>query len=826
MSNLPNIRERVVDANGTPVAAAQLYVYKAGTSTPLTVYSDPSLATPHSHPIVADSGGLFAEVFFTANTPCRIKLTNSGASTTYYDEDGIYPVSLDGASVAVQLHGMADNPINYGAIGDGAADESTEVQQAIDAMTVNADRLFVDLLGLTFRCDSALDVPSGVTIRNGTLDFTNATDTPYVRFQGSLGSNIAITNTPAVGDISFDLASVAGISADDYMTIDGATTDETIRVRAISSLTVQTTSELIDNYTNTDVAKLWTPVTDAGLQGVTIIGPNASDVLVDVDTAARIKIRDCEFTTPATGGTMLQLERAVDCEITGCEFNGVGSATAIDVGDGSVNCTIRDYKIANFDNGIIVGDVNSSTAYTNHVRIESGRIEDVDTIGITVNEMGRNVHIVGLHSDTYQFNQYDLFNVYGEQVTIRDVDAYGCEYAFRFYGTPAASHPGTSEYQAKVQSCRIVGCNDTNIMIDGNGGNVEGISFVDCAFYDGTPIDNVGGSSDPIRFLTFDRCAFYGTNEIFALDYGGDNVFELAIRDCRFDGVRLDIDAGVAATDNGDTITIDGCTVTGTIDGTAIDITAASNVFINGNAVGSPASVIAQNGLFLAAGGNSDPSVSCMISNNRFFVGGATKSGIQYNANNSAISICNNIIGCHSLLSLTALGYGITGLHAYTDSGALINGNQIFAKAAETDGVGIKITGAILVAAYTKGLMISGNHIDATQNGIHLIDYFQQVGICGNVIRVSEVDGAANGILIAGGAASGFQDVVISGNLINGGYEGLDVANGETASIFVAANAFTNYGNEAIKTGSTVTSTVDDDDGGASTTNTNPMNLL
>lgn len=60
-------KKRVVDANGNPLGGAKLYVYEAGTTTPLNTYSDSALSVANSNPIVADSSGLFGNIFLGAD---------------------------------------------------------------------------------------------------------------------------------------------------------------------------------------------------------------------------------------------------------------------------------------------------------------------------------------------------------------------------------------------------------------------------------------------------------------------------------------------------------------------------------------------------------------------------------------------------------------------------------------------------------------------------------------------------------------------------------------------------------------------------------------
>lgn len=54
---------RALDANGDGVSGAKLYIYTAGTTTAATAYSDLGMTTPHAHPIVADSAGVFAAIY-------------------------------------------------------------------------------------------------------------------------------------------------------------------------------------------------------------------------------------------------------------------------------------------------------------------------------------------------------------------------------------------------------------------------------------------------------------------------------------------------------------------------------------------------------------------------------------------------------------------------------------------------------------------------------------------------------------------------------------------------------------------------------------------
>jgi hypothetical protein len=79
---------RAVDDNGEPLSGARLQFYATGTTSPQAVYSDDTLATPLSNPVVADSGGLFAPIFLDPGLTYRAQLLN-GAGTLIADMDPI-----------------------------------------------------------------------------------------------------------------------------------------------------------------------------------------------------------------------------------------------------------------------------------------------------------------------------------------------------------------------------------------------------------------------------------------------------------------------------------------------------------------------------------------------------------------------------------------------------------------------------------------------------------------------------------------------------------------------------------------------------------------
>lgn len=115
------------DANGSPVASAQAYFYRQGTTTPLTVYADAAGSSAHPSPLVAGGNGIFAPWFNTSdyNVKIDVKHPTTGASLPGYPIDYALLVSI----ATGQASGITFSPTD-----DIAA---TNVQAAIEAVQAN-----------------------------------------------------------------------------------------------------------------------------------------------------------------------------------------------------------------------------------------------------------------------------------------------------------------------------------------------------------------------------------------------------------------------------------------------------------------------------------------------------------------------------------------------------------------------------------------------------------------------------------------------------------------------------------------------------------------
>ncbi len=138
--NLP--RQLVVDAEGEVRVGAKLYVYAAGSTTPISVYTTSSLAVAQSNPVVSVSSGLFPAIYLDpADGNYKLVLKDSD-DVTLYTEDNIpaggstvFPVTADetaAGATPVDFNYPVGHSKRYGATCDGVADDTAEIQAAIN----------------------------------------------------------------------------------------------------------------------------------------------------------------------------------------------------------------------------------------------------------------------------------------------------------------------------------------------------------------------------------------------------------------------------------------------------------------------------------------------------------------------------------------------------------------------------------------------------------------------------------------------------------------------------------------------------------------------
>ena len=227
------------DNSGNPLAGGKVYTYAAGTTTPQATYTDYTGGVANANPVILNTRGE-ASIWFTT-AQYKIKLTDA-------DDVEIYTVdNLNGpdiATLAVLAASNGSSLIGYinagtgatartvqarlrdsisvkdfGAVGDGTANDTTAIQNAI-----NAAGALGPGGGTVYFPPGTYRINSGITLLNGVILQGSGEIGTEIRYYGS-GSAIASTtpstriynvgvfqmtikNSGATGTIGLDLSSV------------------------------------------------------------------------------------------------------------------------------------------------------------------------------------------------------------------------------------------------------------------------------------------------------------------------------------------------------------------------------------------------------------------------------------------------------------------------------------------------------------------------------------------------------------------------------------------------------------------------------------------
>ena len=197
----PQPKLQFFDANGNPLVGGKLYTYAAGTTTPLTSYTDSTGGTANTNPVILDSRGQ-ASVWL-GDSLYKLKLTSATdeAIWTVDNIDGRLMVrasdlaSATGATLVgykAPYSGTVTTTVaaklsyyisvkDFGATGDGVTDDTTAIRNAVAACS--ARQLYFP--SGTYLVSGIIDLPNDISIigdikqsiikiKNGTYISANA----------------------------------------------------------------------------------------------------------------------------------------------------------------------------------------------------------------------------------------------------------------------------------------------------------------------------------------------------------------------------------------------------------------------------------------------------------------------------------------------------------------------------------------------------------------------------------------------------------------------------------------------------------------------------
>lgn len=141
------------DSNGNPLAGGLLYSYAAGTTTPLATYTDSTGATANANPVVLDSRGEANVWLGSASYKLALYTSTAVLIWTVDNIDGISALTTLAGSGGSNLVGFIQSGTgatattvqarlrqtlsvkDFGAVGNGVADDTTAIQNALNAAT-------------------------------------------------------------------------------------------------------------------------------------------------------------------------------------------------------------------------------------------------------------------------------------------------------------------------------------------------------------------------------------------------------------------------------------------------------------------------------------------------------------------------------------------------------------------------------------------------------------------------------------------------------------------------------------------------------------------
>lgn len=101
-----------INLRGGVESGAKLFIYSSGTTTPVTIYSDSALATPLSNPVIADSFGVFPDVYYDDALAVRVVVQQANGTvlsdTDPYVTDFVAATTLNTYTGTTHTLGLAD----------------------------------------------------------------------------------------------------------------------------------------------------------------------------------------------------------------------------------------------------------------------------------------------------------------------------------------------------------------------------------------------------------------------------------------------------------------------------------------------------------------------------------------------------------------------------------------------------------------------------------------------------------------------------------------------------------------------------------------------
>jgi hypothetical protein len=182
----PQPKLQFLDNNGAPLSGGKVYTYAAGTTTPLTTYTDYTGNTANSNPVILDSRGECSIWLGTSSykfklttstdvevwTVDNISVLTSSANITFV-ESGTGAVTQ---TVQSKLRSGYVYPEDFGAVGNGSTNDTTALQNAINTgrdVYLSAGKTYLHTVALSVTTSNQWFGGPGILKTSGGINSVN-----------------------------------------------------------------------------------------------------------------------------------------------------------------------------------------------------------------------------------------------------------------------------------------------------------------------------------------------------------------------------------------------------------------------------------------------------------------------------------------------------------------------------------------------------------------------------------------------------------------------------------------------------------------------------
>jgi len=357
------------------------------------------------------SGNISASTVPTAIAEIDSQLSaSSGSSLVGFLQSGT------GASARTVQAKLRDtvSPIDFGAVGDGVADDTTAWQNAI-----NSGAKVIDGSGKTYVISSEMVGVANQTIRNATFSATGlSSGRKYViKWVGSDGTPQTLASNYSAGVSQMTVPNGAAFTPDSWCYVgstekwaaDGTTFGELLHIKSVVGNVVSFYNMTLLDYTTAKSATI-TPISivkNVNLIDVSATGPTTGDQgAFYFGRCADIQLRNVD--TTSFDYAHFVFTRSANVGVYGCSSNRTGTYTGLDYGvaiaDACYNVVIDSYTGSNMRSIMAIGGTSGITRHTTIVNSYAYGTQDLAIDAHTA------AHEVSIINNTVFFSTLDYGN--------------------------------------------------------------------------------------------------------------------------------------------------------------------------------------------------------------------------------------------------------------------------------------------------------------------------------------------------------------------------------------------------------------------------------